>query len=108
MARYFVGPLICCVVLMSLWGCASLWPQKKPTVNAPIIMEEDVPEKPAAGQENSPAVQNPSGTETVPPGLENQPTTQTDSESKPPRRRFKFRDRGGWESIPDRPDTKQP
>jgi hypothetical protein len=108
MARNLVGLALSCIVVVSLCGCSSLRGQKKAAVNAPIILEEDVPDKPAAESVVPQAIQNPPGAETVPAGVGSQPATQTDPGNRPPRRRFKFGDKKGWESVPDRSDGKQP
>ncbi len=74
-------------------------------MNAPIILEEDVPEKPTPGQEAPPAVQNPPGTETVPPGLGNQPRLNLTREvDRPGGSNFETREAGN-QSPTDRTEN---
>jgi hypothetical protein len=110
-------PILSALVLVTCWGCASVAPQKKATVNAPKIIEEDVTESRSPGPFEPQAPMG-SGQGTVPPGfgeggpvpqtLENQQTGSADP-GKRPKRRFKYQDRKGsgrdWEPLPDRTDV---
>jgi hypothetical protein len=108
MARNCSALALCLVFVVSLGGCSSLMPQKRDSVKAPVILEEDVPDKtksePESPQEGQ--ITLPPGSETIPPGLSTTPTAQPDLATRPPRR-FKRGDRG-WQSVPGTVDTKQP
>jgi hypothetical protein len=111
-------PTLWLVILLSLWGCSSLMPQKKESLNPPKIIEEDVAENRSAPpnggtgpQTGSDGTSPPSGGmgDTVPPAMGNQAIGDVDPTNRPARR-FIWRDKKGsgrsWQPAPDAIEAK--
>lgn len=108
MARNCSALALCLFLVVSLGGCSGLLSQKKASVNAPVILEEDVPEKPKVEAESTATDRLPDAgaSATVPPDMSGKPAPQTDPGTLPPRRFM--HGSGGWQSVPRAVDTKQP
>jgi hypothetical protein len=109
--RAYAIPLA--LVLITCWGCATSITQKKPTVKAPGIIEEDVTgsrsvapsEQPGpAGGEVGPVPPGVDAGAPGPPNSENSVSGRADP-AKRPKARIKWQDKGpqkGWERMPER------